>query len=173
MKITEIKKYVRQYDPEKYLFEDIGPRVKERGYFKFSEFYEICMWKSVRPKKKYLKNKNSIEKMSGEAFLEKDDVKQIKILCKLNGVGVPIASALLTVVYPEKYAVIDIRCLKILKSNNEVIGAYPSFKNWKKYLEIMRRWSKENDVTPRQLDMALYAMHKEKSNRDGKNLYED
>lgn len=168
MKIPGIKNYIDLYDTENYLFKVIGPRVKKRGHFLFSEFYKICMWKSSRPKQRYINNKNKIERISKSAFGEGDEKRKMEILCHLNGVSVPTASALLTIVYPEKYAVIDIRCLEMMRKT-EKISKYPSIKTWLKYLDIMRAWSKENSVTPREMDMALFAMHKER--QGGNNLY--
>lgn len=172
MKIPEIKKYIELYGDENYLFKVVGPTVKERGYFMFSEFYKICMWKSARQKQRYLKNKDSVEQTSKEAFAEKDERRKMEILCKLNGVSVPMASALLTIVYPDKYAVIDIRCLEMLKKLDCNLGSYPSLSIWLEYLDTMRIWATENNITPRELDMALFAMHREDLDKqDYKNLY--
>ena len=63
----------------------------------------------------FIKNKDTIEKISREAFAEKDELLKIKKLCELEGVGIPTASALLPVVFPKQYAVIDVRCLETLK----------------------------------------------------------
>ena len=115
MRIPDIQKYIALYDTEKYLFDVVGPSVKGKGYLSFEDFYKICMWKSARQKRKYIQNKNSIEKVSKSAIAEKDEAKKIKILCELKGVGIPTASAILTVVFPEKYAIIDVRCLEMIR----------------------------------------------------------
>lgn len=174
MKINDLKKYIALYDTEKYLFDVVGPMAKKRGYLTFDEFYKICMWKSARQKQRYIKNKQIIEQITSEASKMKDEKEIIKILCdKLEGVGVPTASALLTVVFPEKYAIIDIRCLSVLREKFSLkIGKYISINTWLKYLKIMREISKENNVTPREMDTALFAMHRELlENNNYKNLY--
>lgn len=172
MKIPEIKKYIGLYDTENYLFKVIGPVVRKRGCFLFDEFYKICMWKSARQKQRYIKNKDSIEQISGEAFAETDERRKMESLCQLDGVSIPTASALLTIVYPEKYAVIDIRCLEMLKKMDYDLGNYCSLSIWLEYLETMREWAKENNVTPRKIDMALFAMHREGlDGQDYRNLY--
>ena len=130
------------------------------------------MWKSARQKQNYLKNKDSIEQTSKDAFTEKDERRKMEILCQLYGVSVPMASALLTIVYPERYAVIDIRCLEMLKKLDYDLGSYPSLSIWLEYLDTMRKWATENGITPRELDMALFAMHREGLEKeDYKNLY--
>ena len=173
MEIKEINKYIGLYDTEKHLFQVVGPSVQVRGYLSFDDFYKICMWKSVRQKNNYIENKNDIEKTSRGAFAEADEARKIEILCELKGVGIPTASAILTVVFPEKYAVIDVRCLEMLKERlGFEVGKSISIKTWLKYLDIMRGLAKENNITPRELDMALFAMHKEKLENEGfRNLY--
>jgi thermostable 8-oxoguanine DNA glycosylase len=177
MKIENLNKYIELYG-ENYLFNVIGPKAREKGYLSFNDFYEICMWKSTRPKKKYLKNVKTIEDISRRAFAEKHDGRRMKILFdELEGVGIPTASALLTVVYPKKYAIIDIRCLEILRSEklkspeSQKLGKTISMKTWLNYMKLMREWAKENRTTPRKLDMALFAMHKEWLKETGRNLY--
>ena|SRR3989344_1999324 len=173
MKIREINKYIELYDAESCLFKVVGPAVKKRGYLFFDEFYQICMWKSVRQKQKYIENKDSIEEISKNAFAEKGEAQKIKILCELEGVGRPTASAILTVVFPQKYAIIDVRCLEMLKELGFEIGKSISTKTWLKYLDIMRKLADENNITPRKLDMALFAMHKGKLEKENfKNLYQ-
>lgn len=42
---------------------------------------------------------------------------------------------------------------------------------WLQYTKIMRNVSNNLKITPRQLDMALFSMHREKLNSTGMNLY--
>lgn len=173
MKIKNIKKYIELYDTEKYLFEVISPRVKKNGYLSFNDFYQICMWKSARPKKRYLNNKKSVEGITKKALLETKEGERIKILCELDGVGIATASAILTIIYPEKYAVIDVRDLeelnKIIKNK---IGKTISINTWINYLGEMRKLAKENNATPREIDKALFAMNRESLEKQNyKNLY--
>lgn len=107
----------------------------------FEEFYEICMQKSFRPKNKYIKNKN-VEEISKNCLNEKDESNKIKILCSLDGVGIPTASAILSVIYPEKYPIIDKRCVEQLIYFGYNINENFSVKNWIKYLNIMREIAK-------------------------------
>ncbi len=174
MKIKNIQKYIELYDTEKYLFDVISPKVKKSGYLSFNDFYQICMWKSARPKKRYLNNKESIESVTKRALLETDEGRRIKILCELDGVGIATASAILTIIYPEKYAVIDVRDLeelnKIIKNK---IGKTISINTWINYLAEMRKLAIENNATPREIDKALVAMNRESLEKQNyKNVYQ-
>ena len=174
MTIKDIKKYIELYDTEKFLFSVVGVLAKKRGFLLFDEFYRICMWKSARQKQRYILNKNAVEEITKDAFQENSEEKKMRLLCSLEGVGVPTASALLTVVFPERYAVIDIRCMEMLRSKkfNFKISKYISIKTWLDYLRIMRSIAEENNVTPREADMALFAMHRDAlESQDFLNLY--
>jgi thermostable 8-oxoguanine DNA glycosylase len=173
MKIKAVDKYIQLYDVEKYLFQTVGPSIKKKRFLTFKDFYQICMWKSARPKTKYITNKKRIKEISKRALKEGDENKRIKILCELNGVGIPTASAILAITYPEKYAVIDIRCLETLDNLlNIKINKNISVNTWIKYTQIMRTLAQENNITPRELDMALFAMHRKNSEKQNyKNLY--
>ena len=172
MKLADVQKYLALYNQEDYLFNYIGPEARKRGFMKFDEFYKIAMWKSVRPKQKYLKNKEVIEEITKEAFSENNEIIKIEKLCSLKGVAIPTASAILTIIYPNKYAIIDIRCLEMLKKLGYEIKTIMSSKNWLRYLDIIRDLSSENKISPREVDKVLFSMHKESLENDNyKNLY--
>lgn len=175
MRINDLQKYIELYDTEKHLFDVVGPSVNKRGYLIFEEFYKICMWKSARQKQKYIraKNRKQVEAITKDAFAEQNEKEKIRKLCELEGVGIPTASALLSVIFPEKYAVIDVRCLEVLKNTfGQNINKFISGNTWLIYTDLMRRWAKENNTTPRKLDMAFFAMHREKLEKeDFRNLY--
>lgn len=45
---------------------------------------------------------------------EAGDVEKVKLLTAIDGIGIPIASAILTVCYPEVYSVVDYRACATL-----------------------------------------------------------
>ena len=175
MRINDLQKYTELYDTEKHLFDVVGPRANKRSYLTFEELYKICMWKSARQKQKYIsaKNRKRVEAITKDAFTEQNEKEKIRKLCELDGVGIPTASAILSVIFPEKYAVIDVRCLEVLRDEfGQKINKFISSNVWLIYIDLMRRWAEENNTTPRKLDMALFAMHREKLEKeDFRNLY--
>ncbi len=172
MQINKAKNYLDLYNIEEYLFKVIGPRIRERGFVEFDDFYQICMWKSARQKQNYLKNKNAIEDISRKAFAEKDELLKMKQLLELKGVGIPMASAILTIVFPDKYAVIDVRCIQMLNKLGIKIKETITINRWLEYLKIMRELARENNFTPRQIDQILFSMHREMLEKNNfQNLY--
>lgn len=173
MNKKDIIKYTELYDTEKYIFNVVGIEARKQGYLTFDDFFKICMWKSSRPKQRYIKNKETVKVITKTAFSKTDEKEKMKLLCKLNGVGIPTASAILTVVYPKRYAVIDVRCLEILNDKFQTnFKKSMTLKSWLEYLEKMRNLANNFGITPRQLDMALFAMHREKLEKENfRNLY--
>lgn len=172
MKIHNAKKYLYLYNVEDYLFRVIGPCIRKQGFIGFDDFYQICMWKSARQKQNYLKNENTIENISRKVFIEKDESLRMKQLIELKGVGIPTVSAILTIVFPNKYAVIDARCIQMLNKLGVKIRKTITMNRWLEYLNIMRGLAKENSFSPRQIDQVLFSMHREMLEKNNfQNLY--
>ncbi len=75
----------------------------------------------------------------------------------LSGVQVPVASAILTVMYPDKYTVIDFRALEALG----VVRYTASISLYVEYLAYCRALARKCDVDLRTLDRALWQWSKE------------
>jgi hypothetical protein len=73
MILKDVKLYLKKYDTETYIFSDIGPAVKNKGYMTFEDFFLVCMWKTARAKKHYLKNIETVTSITKEAFKLTDD----------------------------------------------------------------------------------------------------
>jgi hypothetical protein len=75
-------------------------------------------------------------------------------------VGAPTASTLLYVAFPDDYPILDVRALESLGVKSR--STYPvSF--WLAYLEACRTLARENGVSLRTLDRALWEHSKERS----------
>lgn len=77
----------------------------------------------------------------------------IQILDRLHGVGVPVASAILTTTIPEKYTIIDVNALKALGVSDELkdeIDYYVA------YLQKCRGLARQFNVSLRTMDHALW-----------------
>jgi hypothetical protein len=77
----------------------------------------------------------------------------IEILDRLHGVGVPVASAILTTVNPEKYTIIDIYALKSLGVTD---GPTNKVDYYLAYLRKCRQLAQQFQIALRTLDHALW-----------------
>lgn len=146
------------------LIKDLN-HIKNRGYFTKEEFIKMGMWKSPRPKQKYLKNsEKEIIEISKKVLSTKFEKRRIDLLTKLRGVKIPTASAILTLIDPKNYGVIDIRVWQVLYLYGSVkdkpSGTNFDFNNWYNYLMKLRYYAKKFKVSARDIERTLFLYHK-------------
>ena len=78
---------------------------------------------------------------------------KLGILCLLKGVGVPVASAILALSYPEKYTVIDYRVWRQIFGENK--GTF-TISDYKKYLQRVTELAGELGWTVQEVDQAIW-----------------
>ena len=91
------------------------------------------------------------------AIEAKTDRAAIAVLMGLNGIQVPVASAVLTAIDPERFTIIDFRALESLN----VIQPAININFYLEYLDACRKLAKESSVPLRTLDRALWQWSKE------------
>jgi thermostable 8-oxoguanine DNA glycosylase len=174
--MIDYKKLAGEYDyhvGDEDVFEAVGSKVATRGYMNKDEFLKIVRWKAARSLRRAHENSpEKVEEVSKRAFSTTDDRERIKILCELRGVAVRMASAILTIVYPEKYGVVDIRAWRALSDLNLLEEGkknrdknYYSIDDYLLYLDIIRQKAKEYGITPREVDKALWKYDEKSSCR--------
>jgi hypothetical protein len=121
-------------------FETMSRVIQKRGYLLKKEFVSIGKWKTESQKSRYENNSNKkVENLTREA-LEASDQAKVEILDKLEGVGIPVASAILTIVYPQEYCVIDYRTWRALlwlrKLTKDGSFTFTSYKEYSNFLDL-------------------------------------
>ncbi|HOK56681.1 MAG TPA: hypothetical protein PLF90_05065 [bacterium] len=164
-----------EYSP---YFESISQVLQQRGFLSKKEFISICEWKTKRQKNRYQENsEEDIMEITNVVITGDLNIEgQIYKLTQLEGVGVPVASAILTVVFPNNYCVLDYRVWRALlwvmsetdgfgdyTEFSEIMGNflnYASFGSYMYYLEKIRTLAEEHNMTPRKIEMALWMYDK-------------
>ncbi len=146
------------------LIKELKP-IKERGYFNKKEFIKMALWKSPRPKKRYLENsEEEIIKISKKVMSTAFEKRKIDLLTKLRGVSIPTASAILMLIDPQNYGVIDIRVWQLLylyrSVKNRPTGIGMDFQDWYYYLMKLRYYAKKFGVETRDIERTLFFYHK-------------
>lgn len=144
--------------------------IKQQAYFNKPEFLRMCSWKSPRPRRLYESNSSAeIRRVSIKVFAADSEKEKIELLTSLKGVGIPTASAILTLTDPQDYGVIDIRVWQLLYRFGAVTtrpsGTGFSFDNWLEFLERLRYWARRFNLSARDVERALFEHHKE--NQEG------
>jgi hypothetical protein len=130
------------------------------GEFTRQNLERIVVWKSPRPLKRIRANTDAeIAEALRVAATAQEPRTAVSVLLGLNGVAVPMASAILTAIHPDDYTVIDFRAM-------EALGApdYSSDCNFylTRYLPECKRLAKDAGTSLRTLDRALWSWSKHK-----------
>jgi hypothetical protein len=139
----------------------VGAAARARGHYTRGEFIQVCAWKTPRSRPKVASNSaRAVTRATARALVAADEAARIGALLELEGVGVPTASTLLYCAFPDDYPILDVRALESLGVKPR--SSYPvSF--WLSYLEACRSLARQNRVSLRTLDKALWQRSKELS----------
>jgi hypothetical protein len=169
-----------EYEDSSPRFETVSSVLSSRGYIQIQELLEISRWKAESRRNDHYINENDpddIEQYSREALAASTAKEAIDSLMKIRGVGVPVASSVLTIVYPSEYAIIDYRALRALGiaqpnlTNPENYSTYSTFlehiqdygqnkESYEFYMTHIREIASNHNLTPREVDMALWTYDK-------------
>ena len=118
----------------------------------------IAEWKAARVKGYVNKNDEQyVKEVTQVSLSTKNEKLKIEILTLLKGVQIRMASTILFFCFPEQYTVMDYRAWDSLKALDKINGDIgDTFECWQKYNEICREIAKQNGVSLRKLDKALW-----------------
>lgn len=159
-------KFVLQFDPleidalaERYGtdYDDkalhAGKRIASGDYSR-DNLMVIVNWKSSRRAALLVENKDDEIGIALQFALAPatPEAMAVAVLTALRGVGIPMASAILTAINPDKYTVLDFRALESLGVENwpDTMAFYV------RYLEACRELAAKHGVSLRSLDRALW-----------------
>jgi len=146
---------IKYYNLESYLFDEVSNKFKEEKKLNAFDFFCIISWKSNRPKpaiakslmEKYDKNiEIAVQKFTEDLFKAKD-LDKLKILLEVDGIGLAMSSAVLTVLNPEKYSIYDYRVCERLTNFKNISSSGNIEKKWPKYLEYVEEVRKIENST--------------------------
>jgi len=110
---------LRYYDLEGYVFDEVGPRFREKGWLSAFDFFSIVIWKSNRSKSYIAKKILRIGKLrdldaaskqlTSEIAVAGSEEARFRVLFKAWEMPLPMTSAILTVLYPDDFTVYDTR----------------------------------------------------------------
>ncbi|MBN1936001.1 MAG: hypothetical protein JW934_15130 [Anaerolineae bacterium] len=155
------------HDPR---FLHTGDAIRARGYLTVGELFEIAHWKSPRRAGLTKKNPPEVVKgVTGLALALKDDHPgyAANLLAVLRGVLLPTASAVLTVVDPQRFGIIDIRAWNALSRwqpeqfPRKEQGTF-TINEFMRYLDTIRQLAQDSALSSdsalscREVDMALW-----------------
>lgn len=156
---------VAEEDPETAALIARLRHVKRDGEFSRGEFLEMCRWKSARAVRRYERNSAArVRRVSRAALATRDEWRRMELLTGLDGVSVPVASAILTLIDPQRYGVLDIRVWQLLFAIDSVRknpqGRGFTLNHWDQYLQKLRYYARELRVSARAVELTLFRYHR-------------
>jgi hypothetical protein len=139
--------------------------VRTRGCFSRVEFVRMCRWKS--PRAQHLWRRNSagrVRAVSRAMLATRSERRRMELLTSLRGVGIPIASAILTLLDPRRYGVLDIRAWQLLFAVRSVDanrrGQGFTIAQWEAYMSALRHHARRLGVSARAIEYTLFEAHR-------------
>lgn len=151
--------YKKFYNLEEYLFQDVGPRFRKTGTLSAEDFFCIVIWKANRAKtnikKKLSKTttlSESIRKLTNDVVKAKSPEEKLETMIKKWKFGLPMATAILTVLYPEDFTIYDYRVREQLGLDD----IYSVKKYFKDFLPVVKKYAESRNESMRETDKELW-----------------
>ena len=139
-------------DLEDYLSEVAHRRFHKNGWIGAFDFFSIVIWKANRAKSytanriRGISSKKNLEQICREItkslWQAKDDKEKMRILISKWKFQLPMASAILTILYPNRFTIYDYRAAEQIRDNSK-LGAKTDFEViWRGYLNFKERVKK-------------------------------
>ena len=182
--IAPLRTAATDYEETKRLKAKLARVRRERQplYLTGAEFEEILRWKlgqqfGRQRRRRSTNTEEIIRAVTGLALTITHHDKEYElelrmgILCSLRGVAVPVASAVLALVFPSEYAVIDFRGWRQIFGEGETVFSIPKYK---RYLREIRRLADELGWLAQEVDHAIWEHDRRNSGQgaDSRNYIE-
>jgi hypothetical protein len=141
--------YAKYYDLEGYLFGEVCQRFQRDKCLSAFDFFCIVIWKANRSKSKVARRllarghrdlENSVKVLIHDIDSAADPKQRLAALIERWGFRLPMASAILAVLYPDDFTVYDVRVCEVL--GDFVDAQYKKFEDlwirYEKYIECVR-----------------------------------
>lgn len=136
--------FLRYADLERYLFEDVRRRFHSEHSISAFDLFSIIIWKANRAKsriaRRLLRYESDLEhaarRLSGDLWQARGAEDRLRVLMSDWGFRLPMASAILTVLWPKEFTVYDTRVCGQLgafhslahRSCDRVWGGYAAYR---------------------------------------------
>jgi hypothetical protein len=139
-------------------FERIHDEIKDKDALSHYEFLRI---RNFKLQNSTTENEEKINRITKKAFKLAEKGENIKeaigtLSEGLNGVGVPIASTILAMKFPNLFCIIDWRVIEELGKKEEFKDYLTSPEIYEKYLMLMRKEAKSQDIKLRDFERQLF-----------------
>lgn len=136
--------YSRYYDLESYLFQEVSPRFAEGGVLEAFDFFSIIAWKANRAKSAVARRllrrghgsvETAVRALTRDIASRPNAMERMRLLYEW-GFRLPMASAILAVLYPDEFTVYDTRACGLLARFQHLANISDFERLWAGYLDF-------------------------------------
>jgi hypothetical protein len=158
--------YSKYWYLEKFIMSEVKTNLTTNGFLTTFDFFCIIIWKANRAKSKIakqLRKRNDdlslvVKELTSKIFLAKDAKEKMRILFEDYDFRLPIASAILSLLYPESFTIYDVRVCDTLIEYKGLANRSSFEHLWPDYLsfiECVRKYGLP-EKSLREIDKALW-----------------
>lgn len=145
MESLSSQSFARLYDEERHLFDVVGPRFRAEGSLGAYDLFFIVRWKANRAISKVARSLTKIggtdieraaRELTRDVFTVATPEERFRVVSDKWRLRLPMASAILTVLYPEDFTVYDVRACEMLDQFRELASRVNIDARWRGYLEF-------------------------------------
>jgi hypothetical protein len=162
-----MRDFLRLYHLEAYLFGEVTERFRKDGTLSAFDFFCFVIWKANRSKSKVaarLRGKGhpslaaAVEALLRGVGSAPDNRGRLRVLIEDWGFRLPMASAILTVLYPGEFTVYDVRVCDVLGDFTDAQYKTQFVALWGRYSEYVEavRATAPGELTLREKDRYLW-----------------
>jgi hypothetical protein len=146
-----MRDYLRYYDLERYLFEDVHERFHHEHSLGAFDFFSIIIWKANRAKSKMAQKlvardtagrhdlEAIVRTLTSDLYNAPDPESRLRILFQQWAFALPMASAVLTVLWPDDFTVYDYRVCDQLGAFHNLYYVNNFDRVWLEYCQFVER----------------------------------
>jgi hypothetical protein len=140
--------FSRYYDLEGYLFREVSAQFKKYKRLSAFDFFCIVIWKSNRSKSLVAKRllahghgdlESAVAAITSDIGSAQSNKERLKALIETWGFRLPIASAILTVLFPDDFTVYDVRVCGVLRDFEDAQDKTQFEALWERYSEYVTK----------------------------------
>lgn len=143
-------------------FSSIHNKIKNQDKLSYEDFLRIRNYKLQNSSSESVEK---VELVTRDAFqlAEEGEIKSaMKKLDELDGVAIPVASAILAMRYPDTFAIIDRRVIEELDKEEGFKDYVKNVNIYEEYLKILKSKAKELGLSLRECEMRLFEQNQKK-----------
>lgn len=160
---TELQRLAKLYNLEGYLFDVVTVRFQQTGTLNPYDFFAIVIWKSNRAKTKIKQGlaqaELTVETLIARLAQASTPAAKVETLLQVWGIGLPMASAILSVCYPQEFTVLDYRAWQTLQEMGitDLPARQPGTVDaYLQYCRACRAFAERHQLSLRDLDRAMW-----------------